>query len=153
MTVTEFSRATGIDGVRLRYLDQRGKLVPVSRTVNGYRYYNEKQIFDAMELEGKRVVVAYTMSCKSEGLVEESKELVEKVRSIEKNKQVIEINEIWNGTVKDSKLEDIIKLAVKGQVSKIYIRDKKWFIQGKFEEYRHWLNYMGTELISIEKGE
>ena len=44
MTISEFSRITGIKRENLRYYDQIGLLSPECRGENGYRYYTRRQL-------------------------------------------------------------------------------------------------------------
>ena len=138
MTLAELSKATGIDSRKLRYLDEKGKLKPISKSVNGFRYYNEEQIYEAMEIVGSRAILVYHSRNKNE-------ELVEKVRNKEVGKTVIEVLEDDEG----KELERVINQASKGLVSKIYVPDEKNLITEKWDEYSKWLLVMGTEIERI----
>lgn len=140
LTLAELSKATGIDSRKLRYLDEKGKIKPVCKSINGYRYYSESQVYEAMEIVGKRVIVVYHTGV-------ENKELVERVKDKEKDKTVIEVIEDAEG----NELDKIIKQASKGLVSKIYIPDEKNMITEKWDEYSKWLLVMGTKLERLGK--
>ena len=142
MTLSEFSRATGIDSRKLRYMDEKRKLIPVSKTINGFRFYSEEQICDAMEIIGKRVVIVYhTQDC--------DLELMNRVREREKSSVVIEVIEDDDG----KELNRVIIQANKGLVSKIYVTNEKNLITDKWDEHIKWFGYMKAALIKLEIGE
>lgn len=152
LTTAKITQITGIPSWKFRYWDEIGKLIPVQRTDSGFRYYSEEQVTIALEMEGKRAIYVYTASDKDEkALEEENIELTRCVRTLEKNTTVRGVYEVWTGSLKDSKFEDIIYQAAKGLVSKIYVLNRDSFIQGKWEEFEQWLGYMGAELIDFSK--
>jgi DNA-binding transcriptional MerR regulator len=163
LTIKEMSDITGIASAKLRYWDERGRLVPVERTANGFRYYTEEQIAEALELAKKRTIVAYTVCSDSENPEDynlarakrENEILIERIRGIEDNKEILGIYEVWYKDIKNSQLERIIISAAKGLVSKLYLINKDELKAGTWEECKNWLSYMNTELIDIndvEKG-
>ncbi|MBR4982005.1 MAG: MerR family transcriptional regulator [Lachnospiraceae bacterium] len=152
MTLAKFSSITGIKSDKLRYWDRCGKLEPAKRTDGGFRYYSQEQIPLAMSLDNKRTIVAYTCSTRSnwDEIEKENNAFVEKVKGLEPDGHVVGVYEQWTGTIEKSELERIIKCAQIGQVEKVYYYDKNWFISGKWEDYKQFLSYMGTELIDFK---
>ena len=140
ITLAEFSKATGIDPRKLRYLDEKGRLKPVSKSINGFRYYSDEQIYEAMTIVGKRAVIVYRSTT-------EGSELIDKVRELEKESVVIEVLEDAEGI----ELDRVIQQASKGLVSKIYVPDEKNIITEKWDEYSKWLLVMGTKLERLGK--
>jgi DNA-binding transcriptional MerR regulator len=157
LTIKEMSDITGIASAKLRYWDERGRLVPVERTANGFRYYTEEQIAEALELAKKRTIVAYTVCSDSENPEDynlarakrENEILIERIRAIENNKEILGIYETGYTNIKDSKLDKIYANAAKGLVSKLYFIKKDELIVGNWEDSKRWLGYMNTELIDI----
>lgn len=162
LTFVDMKRMTGLSSAKLRYLDRSGKLVPIKKSESGYRYYTQEQALNALKIVGEQVIVAYTLidnradhnvclKNKDEMKVAaiRNNELVERVRELEPDVQVIGIYDIWLGSVEGLNIENVIRMAVNKQVSKVYYNNKTKFVLGDWENYKYWLSLMNTKLIDI----
>ncbi|MBD5508808.1 MAG: MerR family transcriptional regulator [Lachnospiraceae bacterium] len=159
LSISEVSRMTGIATSKLRYLDRCGKLRPVKKAEGGHRYYTHEQVVRALKITKKQVVIAYTVLNKKEVNVEseddtklaaiKNNELIERVKKAEPNAKIAGVCDIWHGENKGLGIEDVIKMAINRQVSKVYYDDKEQFVVGDWNNYKYWLSLMDTELIDI----
>lgn len=141
MTLSDFSKATGINSRKLRYLDMKGKLCPAEKTDKGFRYYDKGQITEALRIVNKPIVLIY------------SKETIdikqfEAIKIREKKYKVINILEENDIKTVDKVISDTIK----GQVRKIYVMNDNNLIQRDKDEYKKWFNYLSVEMVFIEGG-
>lgn len=154
INTSEMIKITGVKATKLRYLHERGKVVPVKITESGYRYYKQSQILDVLRETKQSTVIVYdaerSLNCSEKELKERIAKVTEEVRSYIKDMKITPIYDIWTGDIKNSNMLKVIKQAAKRQVVKIVIPDKEKFIIGDFNEFKRWFSYLGCELLDLE---
>lgn len=154
INTSEMIKITGVKATKLRYLHERGKVVPVKITESGYRYYKQSQILDVLRETKQSTVIVYgaerSMGCSEKELKERVAKVTEEVKNHIKDMKITPIYDIWTGEIENSNILKVIKQAAKRQVVKIVIPDKEKFIIGDFNEFKRWFSYLGCELLDLE---
>lgn len=154
LNTSEMIKITGVKATKLRYLHERGKVVPARITESGYRYYRQSQLLDILKETKQIAVVVYdadsNLNCSEKELKERIAKVTEEVRNYIKDIKITPIYDMWTGNIKNSNMLKVIRQAAKKQVVKIVIPDKEKFIIGDYNEFKRWFSYLDCELLDLE---
>ena len=154
LNTSEMIKITGVKATKLRYLHERGKVVPARITESGYRYYKQSQVLDILKETKQCTVIVYdadnNLNCSEKELKERVVKVTEEVRNYIKDMKITPIYDMWTGNIKNSNMLKVIKQAAKRQVVKIVVPDKEKFIIGDYNEFKRWFSYLECELLDLE---
>lgn len=159
---SEVLKKTGTKSHQLRYWEETGKIVPVSRTP-GMRYYSEEQLYEIMKLNKRPMEVAFVcVDCRANkniSIESVMKKLQESKDNMNTRLEALGINpalfivDMMLDDIENTDLEKLIIKAKEGLVSKLYIASDIGFPTDLVKEYIKWFKYLGVEVIDLTEQE
>lgn len=155
-SIHEFSKIIGVTPQTLRNWERSGKLIPVSKSGNGYRYYSEEQMQALTGVKPKdKYVIAYCRVSSSKQS-DDLQRQVENVRSycLHHGYRFEVITDIGSGINYNKKgLNKLIDKVLNGEVSKVVILYKDRLVRFGFELLDNIFSKFGTSIEIIDSTE
>lgn len=155
-SIHEFSKLIGVTPQTLRNWEKSGKLIPVNKSGNGYRYYSEEQRLMLSGVNIKdRIVIAYCRVSSSKQ-ADDLKRQVENVRKycIHHGYRFEVITDIGSGiNYTKPGLNRLIDKVLSGEVSKVVILYKDRLVRFGFELLDNIFSRFGTSIEIIDNTE
>ena len=155
---SEIIKKTGAKHFQLKYWEETGKVVPVSRT-SGIRHYSEEQLFEIMQILKKPMEVVYVCAdCRASkdiSINDVTEKLQQSSETVKKRIEALGINpaifmvDLMLDDMENSNFEKLVNQAKEGLVSKVYIASAIGFPVDLVAEYMKWFKYLGVEVIDI----
>ena len=154
-SINKFSKLIGVTPQTLRNWEKEGKLLPVKKSDNGYRYYSEQQriLLSHGGLKERTAVVYCRVS--EQNQTEELNKQVESVKTycIANGYQFEVITDIGSeeSLLRDG-LNKLVDKVIAGEVSKVVIMNRSILAGSAYQFIESIFNRVGTLIEVIEGG-
>lgn len=159
LTIGKMAKKLGVTEQTLRNWDKSGKLKPAYISESGYRYYSSEQLSKVTGLfytnESSKIVVGYcrVSTRKQSDNLDRQVDCV-KQYCIAKGYQFKIISDIGSGINYNKKgLQDLLKLVMNNEVSKIVVMYKDRLVRFGFELIETVCSYYNVEIEVIDSTE
>ena len=152
-TINKFSKLVGVTPQTLRNWDKTGKLQPHHTSENGYRYYSEEQLNQALKIKPKpKIVIGYcrVSSSKQKDDLERQIENV-KTYLLAQGKPFEIISDVGSGiNCKRKGLQELLERINRNEVEKVVVLYKDRLSRFGFELIEYVSSLHGCEIEVID---